>query len=233
MTGVPPTDVPPEVPPEVRRRRLRRPVVTIAWRRTALLGIALVAVVLGASVILGGGAAVALAFYEQYGAVRDAPNARAWAALEPQHVGQATCAACHEPEVTAQDASIHVNVACEGCHGPAAEHAASDEAARTASLVQPRSDICVTCHGEAIGRPASIATVDPATHYSGGACLRCHDPHSITASRPPVVSHPLVDLPACTTCHAPDGLKRIPTGHELVRDAVCLSCHGKLASGRR
>jgi ribosomal protein L37AE/L43A len=162
----------------------------------ARIGIVIVAV----SVVLGVGAAVAAGFYEQYGAVRNEPNAQAWAALAPRYVSQAQCASCHEPEVARQDASIHVDVSCEGCHGPAASHARSDEAAREVALERPASWICVTCHGSAPGRPATFATVDPTRHYSGGECLRCHDPHSITAYRPPVVTHPLANLPACTTC---------------------------------
>ena len=234
-TADPSSDEPtPDVGPTPRR--VARPsfaLPVVAWRRLAWTGLKVGVVVVVASIVLGGGAALASGFYAQYGAVKNVPNARAWAALAPQHVGQALCAECHAAEGIAQDASIHVNVSCEDCHGPGAEHAAGTDAARTVALVRPESGICVTCHGATAGRPATFPVVNPASHYSGGACLRCHDPHSIVATRPPLVSHPLADLPECTTCHAPDGLKKVPTGHTLVADAICLSCHGRDADGRR
>ena len=185
-----------------------------------------------ASVALGTAAFVAASFYAQYGAVRNTPNAQAWGGLTPRFAGQAICTSCHAPEAGAQDASIHVDVSCEACHGPAAAHSASDAAARATVLARPTSAICATCHAATAGRPAAFPQVDPATHFAGGQCLRCHDPHSIVAVRPPTVSHPLANLPECTTCHAPDGLKKIPTGHEIVGDAICLSCHGPAADGK-
>ena len=204
----------------------------IAWRRVAITSIKVGIVVVVASVTLGAAAFAAATVYAQYGAVKDGPNARAWSALTPRYAGQQICTSCHATEAHIQDASIHLNVSCEDCHGAAAEHASSVAAGKATSLVKPTSAVCVTCHATAAGRPASFPQVDPATHYSGGQCLRCHDPHSIVAVRPPVVSHPLTDLPECTTCHAPDGLKKIPAGHEIVGDTVCLSCHGLSASGR-
>jgi hypothetical protein len=184
------------------------------------------------SVALGTAAFVAASFHDQYGAVKDVPNAHTWAGVAPRFAGQALCTSCHAPEAAAQDASIHVNVSCEDCHGPAAAHSSSAAAARAAVLTKPTSGMCVTCHAATAGRPTTFPQVDPARHYSGGQCLRCHDPHSIVAVRPPPVSHPLENLPECTTCHAPDGLKEIPTGHELVGDAICLSCHGRAAEGK-
>ncbi len=102
----------------------------------------------------------------------------------------------------------------------------TDAVARSVTLPEPPSSICARCHATTTGRPASFPQVDLATHYVGGPCLRCHDPHSVVAHRPPTVTHPLADLPECTTCHAPDGLKKIPTGHQVVGDTVCLACHG-------
>jgi hypothetical protein len=212
--------------------RRHRPRPSIAWRPLARTGLKVAVVIAVVSVALGVGAAVAVGFYDQYGAVRNEPNARAWAALVPQHVGQALCADCHAGEAIAQDASIHVNVSCESCHGPGERHASGTDAARTIALVKPDSAVCVRCHGATSGRPASFPVVNPASHYSGGACLRCHDPHSIVATRPPIVSHPLADLPECTTCHAPDGLKKVPSGHTMVADPICLSCHSRNADGR-
>jgi hypothetical protein len=223
------TSVGDEGPSSVRPRFVLPP---IAWRRMAVASIKVGIVIVVASVALGIAAFAAATAYAQYGALKDEPNARAWASLTPRYAGQQICTSCHATEAHAQDASIHVNVSCEDCHGAAADHAGSVAAGKATILAKPTSAVCVTCHNDTAGRPASFPQVDPATHYSGGPCLRCHDPHSIVATRPPVVSHPLTDLPECTTCHAPDGLKKIPAGHEVVGDAVCLSCHGLSASGR-
>jgi hypothetical protein len=184
------------------------------------------------SVALGTAAFVAASLYGQYGAVRDAPNAQAWAGLPARFAGQAPCASCHAPQAAAQDASTHLNVSCEACHGPGAAHSVNEAAARATALTEPASVICSTCHGATAGRPTAFSQVDPARHYSGGQCLRCHDPHSIVAVRPPTVSHPLANLPECTTCHAPDGLRKIPTGHELVEDGTCLACHRPAADAK-
>jgi hypothetical protein len=202
----------------------------IEWARVLARSIKIGIFVVVASVALGVVAFVAASSYAAYGAVRNTPNAVAWAGLTPHFAGQAVCTSCHAPEAGAQDASIHVNVSCEDCHGPGAAHSSSAAAARSAVLIKPTSRICATCHAVTAGRPTTFSQIDPAKHYSGGECLRCHDPHSIVAVRPPTVSHPLANLPECTTCHAPDGLKKIPTGHAIVGDTICLSCHGQAAN---
>lgn len=204
----------------------------IAWARVVAMSIKIGIFVVVTSVALGVAAFAAASSYAAYGAVRNTPNAHVWASLTPRFAGQAVCTSCHAAEAGAQDASIHVNVSCEGCHGPGAAHSSSAAAATSAVLIKPTSRICVSCHAVTAGRPTTFPQIDQATHYSGGECLRCHDPHSIVAVRPPTVSHPLANLPECTTCHAPDGLKKIPTGHAIVGDTICLSCHGQDASGK-
>lgn len=204
----------------------------IRWARTAATTIKIGIFVVAISAALGVAAFVAASFYSQYGVVRNTPNAHGWAGLTARYAGQATCASCHLPEAAAQGASAHVSVSCEGCHGPAAAHSISAAAVRAAVLTGPAAAICDTCHAATAGRPTTFPQVDTARHYSGGQCLRCHDPHSIVAVRPPIVSHPLAKLPECTTCHAPDGLTEIPTGHEIVPDTVCLSCHSAAANGK-
>lgn len=218
-----------------RWSRIARPEVRlpgIVSKRSVIRSIRVGVVAVAASVVLGVAAFAAVTVYAQYGAVRNVPNAEAWRGLTQRYAGQAACTACHPTEAGQQDASAHIDVSCEGCHGPAALHASSTPTARTTALAKPDSGICITCHGIAAGRPADFPQVDSATHYSGGECLRCHSPHSITAVRPPIVTHPLASLPDCTACHAPDGLKEVPSGHELVADAVCLSCHGRAAAGK-
>lgn len=224
------------VAPRRVRPRLRLPRISLsalAWRRRGVTGVRLTVGVLLASVALGTAAFAAATVYAQYGAVRNEPNAASWGGLTPRFAGQAACTSCHEPEARIQDASAHAPVSCEGCHGPLAAHSASDAAARSRAVEKPSTDVCNACHTAVAGRPADFPQIDRSKHYSGRLCLRCHDPHAIVAVRPPVVSHPRANLPACTTCHAPDGLRKIPEGHEPVADAVCLTCHAPGANGKR
>ncbi len=219
---------PPDRGPRFVLPRIDRARVSRAVRPALKVGIVVVVV----SVALGTAASVVAGFYGQYGSVRNVPNAHIWAALTPRFAGQTVCTSCHALEAGARDASIHVSVSCEDCHGPGAAHSSSTAAAKAAVLAEPTSAVCVTCHAVTAGRPVSFPQVDPAAHYAGGACLRCHGPHSVVAVRPPTVSHPLANLPECTTCHAPDGLKSVPAGHEMVPDSICLSCHGPAADGK-
>jgi len=216
-------------PPSDDGSRLTLP--RIAWRRVATTAGKIAIFVVVASLALGVAAFAAASSYAQYGAVRNAPNTQAWAGLTPRFAGQAICTSCHASEARIQDASIHVDVSCENCHGSLAAHSSSDAAARQLLPGRPTSALCLTCHALVAGRPAAFPQVDPASHYSGADCLRCHDPHSIVAVRPAAVTHPLANLPECTTCHAPDGLKKVPAGHEVVSDRICLSCHGLAADG--
>lgn len=231
-----PNVAPVTVASRIRRSWAARPRIelpAIDWRRTGIRALRIGVVVTVVAVALGVGAFATATIYADYGAVKDGPNTRAWAALTPRFAGSAVCTSCHGQQAAAQDASIHVDVSCEDCHGAAADHAASDAAAKTVVLAKPPSAICAKCHTATAGRPAAFPQVDLATHYVGGPCLRCHDPHSVVAQRPPMVTHPLADLPECTTCHSPDGLKKIPSGHQLVADNVCLSCHGTDANPDR
>lgn len=208
---------------------------TLRWlRQTAVAGAErllrlgraalLVAALAGAlAVVLGGSAFATSRLSADYGAGQDRLDAVSWADRAAGYAG-ATCLACHPGELQEQSA-IHPTVSCEGCHGPLVGHPASDGGSDS-RLVLPESGPCITCHAAAAGRPAGFPEIDVEEHYPGNACLGCHDPHAVVAAAPPDVTHPLIRLPACTTCHAPDGLKEVPSGHEMVADDVCLSCHG-------
>ncbi len=181
---------------------------------------AVVVVVLSGMVATG--AYAAARFHRDYGSGQATVDTRTWAARTLSYSGSA-CVSCHAEEVATQAEWPHEGVPCETCHGPQGDHPQTDGG--IASMVIPASGICLTCHATTSGRPADFPEIDPATHYSSGECLRCHDPHVVVAAAPPDVTHPLDRLPACTTCHAPNGLTRLPSGHEMVSDAVCLSCH--------
>jgi hypothetical protein len=169
--------------------------------------------------------------YEEYG-YHPAENARSWAALTPQYADATLCQRCHEPEYGPWQESPHATTTCESCHGPLGKHAATaPEEATGADLAieLPSEALCVVCHEQLPGRPADFAQVDLDEHFGaeaeGPTCRTCHDPHTTVAITPPVITHPLDNLPACTTCHAPSGLKPVPAGHVEAPDAVCRSCH--------
>lgn len=156
-------------------------------------------------------------------------NARSWAALTPQYAQSPACASCHAREYEPWQEADHAVVACESCHGPLAEHAATAPEGATATLANevdpPHADLCVLCHEQAPGRPAGFPAVDLDLHYGGAPCLGCHESHSVTALTPPLISHAIEGIPECITCHAADALKPVPVGHEPAGDAVCRTCH--------
>ena len=172
--------------------------------------------------------------YGEYG-FHPEENARSWAALTPQYADTAICQDCHEPQYAAWQGERHASVTCESCHGPLAEHAATapvEAEPGSLGVVAPDEALCAICHEQSPAKPIAFAQVDLAAHYSGGACLACHDSHSADAVRPPEISHSLARLPECVTCHAPAGLKPVPDGHVESSDAACQGCHKRPAAGQ-
>jgi uncharacterized paraquat-inducible protein A len=209
----------------------RRPTTRAGVVKGILAGGALVVLLAVASVAL---AVVVPWVYGEYG-FHPEENARSWAALTPQFADSTLCQRCHQAEYTPWKVSKHATVACESCHGPLAQHAATaPEEAPSGSLgmEKPAAGLCAACHEQGPGKPDGFATVDLAAHYAGGTCTGCHDGHAATAVRPHDISHPLANLPACVTCHVPAGLKPVPAGHVESSDAVCLSCHKQPAAGQ-
>ncbi len=190
------------------------------------IGLRIVVAVALVSVVLAGGAFAASRLSTDYGGGRASVNSLSWAARAATY-SRTACTACHDAITSSLLGAAHGGVACESCHAPIAAHPGSGRG--LVALPVPDSGVCVTCHRRTDGRPAAFAQVELQQHYRGADCLRCHDPHTTRAEAPPEVTHPLTNLPACTTCHAPDGLKRFPEGHTLVADDVCLACHGPRA----
>lgn len=235
-----PDDPPPRRGPSIRHalgrlRSNRAAAVTAAWwqsvrprtRRGAVLG--LVAVVGGSAVMavaLFVGASMAWSPYITTDLHPDT-NARAWAAKDPVFAGAGLCAKCHETEAARLASARHAAIGCESCHGPLLEHAASSpvELASAIKPAVPTDSVCSRCHTLAIGRPGGLLQVRLADHYVP-VCLQCHDPHTGVAHRPPVVLHPLENLPPCVTCHGPDGFKARSVRHpDVTGDEPCLACH--------
>ncbi len=201
---------------------------TVARAVRAAAGVAL-AVVLG-SLAVGGVAFAASTFHQAYGAPHIAVDTQAWALRSPTYARSA-CLACHAGPATALRSGAHAAVLCQACHPPTVAHPGTVRGVVT-HLPIPTGALCVTCHGTTAGRQPGFPQVDPATHYAGAACLDCHDAHTAAAARPPEVTHPLADLPACTVCHAAGGLAPWPATHRPTRDDVCLACHRAGANPR-
>jgi hypothetical protein len=189
-----------------------------AWMATRI-GIAMVAL----SLVLAVGALAATTLYAQYGPPRTDASALAWAD-RPEIYAINDCRECHEAQVATVSEADHADLICETCHLPTVSHPGPVPGVVQA-LDTESSAVCATCHAKAAGRSIRFPQVDPAAHYTGPVCLQCHDPHTGVADTPPDVTHPLAKLPDCTTCHAPEGLKRFPAGHQLAADSVCLGCH--------
>jgi hypothetical protein len=186
-------------------------------RRLAVGAVALVFGAMAVAVL----AYAATTLYAQFGAPRVEANTLGWAERTPL-VATGSCAQCHPTPTTS--GTPHAVVLCETCHVPTVPHPGT-VAGVVQALPAATSAACVACHRQTPGRPTPVAAVDPTLHYASTDCLACHDPHTTAAQKPPEVTHPLANLPACTTCHAPSGLKRFPEGHQLAADGVCLACH--------
>lgn len=192
------------------------------------------AILLGAgvlSVVFLVGAAMAWDPYLEY-ALDPGVNTRQWATLELSYTSSSTCRECHLLLQVKLVTATHEGIGCQSCHGALLEHAEAGDAATSEQVPVrvPTDEVCLRCHTTATGRPAEFRQIVPGQHYVA-ECLECHDPHTGIANRPPVVLHPLTDLPPCLTCHGSEGFKardqRHPEG--TVDDARCLECH---AAGR-
>jgi hypothetical protein len=189
------------------------------------------AAILGGAAVLAvaifAGAAMAWNPYLDFALHRDS-NAKQWATLTMSFADSSACIKCHVTEASRLIGNNHSAIGCQSCHGALLEHVeAGDNASKADVLIKvPTDEVCIRCHAAAEGRPADFKTIVPADHYVG-QCLQCHDPHTTLAQHPPVVSHPLDNLPPCLTCHGPDGFKarneRHPSG--LLTDQECLQCH--------
>ena len=151
-------------------------------------------------------------------------NTRFWAGLTPAYAQSALCQKCHAAETATWSTAQHKGVACEACHGPLAAHVA--DATIAVAKIPRTNELCAACHTEVLGRPAALPQHDPKTHYIAKSCLQCHSAHSTTPTRPLQVVHTLANLPECTICHGPKGMKAMPAGHEVASDNICLGCHG-------
>lgn len=140
-------------------------------------------------------------------------------ARQMKFAGHQECTVCHSEIAQARLAGNHRGVACEVCHGPAANHVAAPLDVKPPA---PRDrGFCPLCHAYNPSRPTGFPQIDPVTHNPRTPCIQCHSPH---APVPPVTPEecgachgqiarlkafsPHVALP-CTTCH------QAPTAHKV------------------
>ncbi len=201
-------------------------------RRGGALGLARIGLAAAAiAIAFYVGTGLVAATYTEFGFHPDA-DARTWASRQPSFANVALCASCHQTEHARLTSASHAGIGCESCHGALLDHAVAAQGSppAIAPIAVPTDELCVKCHVKADGRPASFRQIVPTQHYVA-TCLQCHDPHTGISRRPPVVSHPLANLPPCLTCHGPEGFKARNQRHPTVAtdDATCLACH---ATGR-
>jgi hypothetical protein len=102
------------------------------------------------------------------------------------HLGDETCAMCHDDEFVVHAEGAHADVRCELCHGPVVLHANLEDGEKIAEMPIRRSrELCELCHRRLDARPASFPQIDVREHLtdqgvdlSPDACFDCHDPHS-------------------------------------------------------
>jgi hypothetical protein len=167
------------------------------------------------------------AFLADYGFNQqtDAENMTEWASLPIAYANSAVCVDCHSDNYELWEISGHRTVACENCHGPAAEHLENG----TFPSVDPSRDLCATCHARLPSRPSSFPQVDMAEMGGQAECRTCHDPHEPRAGMPPQVPHILEGRFSCKSCHGPHEPWETPPPelpHTLEGRTDCLSCHG-------
>ncbi len=158
-----------------------------------------------------------------------ADDPRAWATRVVQHEPSAACTECHKEMNESWQASAHVGVRCENCHGLTKSHIEKARAGQEAPLVLAHArDLCLTCHAALSSRPADFPQVDPLAHATevGGVqtdCTSCHNPHN--PGIPPELAHTLEGRSACLACHGADEWKPVPPDHADRAEDVCLDCH--------
>ena len=133
------------------------------------------------------------------------------AAQPVRYAGTQACVECHSEEGEIKARSYHSGLACESCHGPAAEHAADPEKGKP-HLPRERA-FCVRCHGYQQARPTGFPQILEAVHNPLQPCTTCHQPHD---PRPPRVPE------SCSGCHGAIARTKAVSHHHALE---CETCH--------
>lgn len=105
------------------------------------------------------------------GAVLDEIRAR-----PVKYAGQETCAGCHVEETEIKGKGKHATVACEACHGPAAQHAEDPGSVKPSK--PDGTAFCAGCHEMDAAKPKWFRQVNTKEHMPGMKCTECHAAHS-------------------------------------------------------
>lgn len=148
------------------------------FRAAILLLVVVVAMVLGRSLFVPD-------TWGEYGQYRGAAVAE-HRDKPVRHLGNESCAMCHDAEYADHASGVHVSVQCELCHGPARLHVDPEEGEVLAEMPVRRSrELCELCHRKLEARPVGFPQIDVREHVTenGGeltadACFACHEPHS-------------------------------------------------------
>lgn len=173
--------------------------------------------------------------------------------------GNPSCssATCHQSLVNHEDKlsqlqdAVHEGLACEGCHGPLAEHVQAGRKVADAQIDRDNG-LCLSCHGTRLGRAQKIAVFDPSFNSmhkmmesaQTTRCGNCHNPHAPAPKKRVAAEPPLPVAQATEADGAPmscqgGGCHQAVDSHRLrleqLRGAVhkelsCESCHGSMAS---
>lgn len=100
-----------------------------------------------------------------------------WKNFKDKYKGREYCQECHEENVAEINASKHLNIQCENCHGPALDH--PDDPEKLA--LDTSRELCLRCHAT-LGYPDAARTnikgIEPKGHNPDTACSECHNPHN-------------------------------------------------------
>jgi ribosomal protein S27AE len=135
-----------------------------------------------------------------------------------RYAGLPACAECHVDEADLKASSYHRGLTCEGCHGPAADHAADPTA--TQPLIPRDRKTCLRCHEYRFSRPTGFPQIIESVHNPVEPCTTCHDPHDPTPPETPE---------ECSACHAAIARTKAVSHH---RSIDCRTCH-EVPSGHR
>jgi len=168
---------------------------------------------------------------------RRAPGVQTPAAASPSapqsgYAGETACLACHAEKSV--KGSLHGLASrprtpaaahgCESCHGPAAAHAESGDAALVRNparmTAQQASETCVSCHAR--GNHALWA--GSAHDQRNVGCVSCHSEH---AAKGPGRIKAASQSALCATCHKPVVNRQHRFSHMPLREGKleCSSCH--------
>jgi cytochrome c553 len=165
------------------------------------------------------------------------------AADAPMYQGAASCQSCHGERYAMWRKGVHKVVACETCHGAAAQHPAAQPAVPPAPadprmhsrIAAERLDhvklatltdtvkLCTLCHEKMPGRPATQRQIEVSRHAGEQQCIVCHNPHSPKlaatgvpqAAKPGDVAAGRKKAATCANCHGAEGVSANPVWPSL------------------